>query len=121
MDVQQGPGPAGDLQIPAGPPGRVAMDQDMYQAVHKALKYARTHGLDEAEVLSGADLLLTKARDKEIRLQAMNYMVRQVQSWRPAEFLRRKFSAEHSASPSDMYNCIVEFLEEHVQWWEREQ
>jgi len=50
----------------------------------------------------------------------MNYLVRQVQSWRPAEFLRRKYSAEHSATPKDMYVCILEFLEEHVETWERD-
>jgi hypothetical protein len=94
---------------------------ETYVVVRAALERAFRLGLDPVEELAREDLLLTRARDKQIRLQAMNYLVRQVQSWRPAEFLRRKFSAEHSASPGDMYTCILEFLEEHVQWWEKEQ
>lgn len=85
------------------------------------MKRAVRLGLDPVEELHREELLLTAAQDKLIRLQAMNYMVRQVQSWGPHEFLRRKFNASHSASPGDMYICILEFLEEHVSWWEREQ
>ena len=100
---------------------QVPLDPQMYRVVHAALRFARIHGKDEAEVLAGSDLLLTKARDKEIRLQAMSYLVQQVQRWGPHEFLRRKFDAQHSSTPNDMYVCILEFLEEHVDWWEREQ
>lgn len=97
------------------------LDDMSYRRVRDALLHALDRGLDPAEELHRADLILTPARDKIIRLQAMNYLIRQVQSWRPAEFLRRKFGAEHPASPADMYSCIIEFLEEHVSWWEREQ
>jgi hypothetical protein len=97
------------------------LEAQMYQRVRDTIVDAIHKGKDITEELNREDLLLTRYRDKQIRLQAMNYLVRQVQSWRPAEFLRRKFSAEHSASPGDMYTCILEFLEEHVQWWEKTQ
>ena len=100
---------------------RTPLDPETYKRVREVLVYCVKQGKDPVEELHRADLLLTKARDKVIRLQAMNYLILQVQSWRPAEFLRRKFSSEHQSSPKDMYNCIVEFLEEHVAWWEREQ
>lgn len=97
------------------------LDEVTYRRVRDCILHAMDRGLDPAEELQRADLILTRPRDKLIRLQAMTYLVRQVQRWRPAEFLRRKFSAEHSASPADMYDCILEFLEEHVDWWEKEQ
>lgn len=97
------------------------LDPETYLRVKDVLARATRLGLDPAEQLNVAGLLLTPAQDKLIRLQAMNYLLRQVTSWRPAEFLRRKFLAEHPATPKDMYVCIVEFIEEHVSWWEREQ
>jgi hypothetical protein len=97
------------------------LDPATWQRVRDTIVDSIHKGKDITEELHREGLLLSRARDKEIRLQAMNYLVRQVQSWRPAEFLRRKFSAEHSATPKDMYVCILEFLEEHVEWWEREQ
>ena len=100
---------------------RTPLDAQTYQRVRDTIVDAIHQGRDVTEELHRNDLLLTRARDRVIRLQAMNYLVRQVQSWRPAEFLRRKFSAEHSATPKDMYICILEFLEEHVAAWEREQ
>lgn len=100
---------------------QVPLDPDTYLRVKDAMVRATRLGLDFAEELNRANLLLTPAQDKLIRLQAMNYLLRQVTSWRPAEFLRRKFLAEHPATPKDMYICIVEFIEEHIAWWEKEQ
>lgn len=100
---------------------QLPLDPETYLRTRQVLQDCIRRGADPIEELHRADLLLTPARDKVIRLQAMNYLLRQVQSFRPAEFLRRKFHAQHSASPTDMYSCIVEFLEEHVLWWEREQ
>jgi hypothetical protein len=99
---------------------RTPLDAQTYQRVRDTIVDAIHKGKDVVEELHRNDLLLTRARDMVIRLQAMNYLVRQVQSWRPAEFLRRKYSAEHSATPKDMYVCILEFLEEHVETWERD-
>lgn len=100
---------------------RTPLDPDTYLRVREVLANCVRQGTDPVEELHRADLLLTKARDKVIRLQAMTYMVRQMQQWGPHEFLRRKFDAQHSSTPNDMYVCILEFLEEHVEWWEREQ
>lgn len=97
------------------------IDGPTYRDATEVLQIAQRHGLDPIESLHRADLILTPARDKVIRLQAMNFMLRQVLSWMPHEFLRRKFSAEHPASPKDMYSCITEFMEETIAWWEKEQ
>ncbi len=99
---------------------RTPLDAQTYQRVRDVITESIHQGRDIVEELHRNDLLLTRARDKIIRLQAMTYLARLVMSWRPAEFLRRKFSAEYPATPKDMYNCILEFLEETIKDWERE-
>lgn len=94
---------------------------EFWVQVNACLLQAQRTGQDPTELLNKAGLLLTPAQDKRIRLEAMNYLLRQITSWQPHEFLRRKFHAQHSASPADMYICVVEFVEEHIEWWEREQ
>lgn len=97
------------------------LDEDAFIRVHQALIWAKIKGLDPAEHLNAQGLVLTARQDKRIRLEAMNFLLNQITDFRPAEFLRRKFDAQHSASPADMYTCIVEFIEEAITWWEREQ
>lgn len=94
---------------------------DFWVKVNQCLLQATRTNQDPAELLNKAGLLLTPYHDKRIRLEAMNYLLRQVTSWQPHEFLRRRFHAGHSASPADMYICVVDFIEEHIGWWEREQ
>ncbi len=95
------------------------LDVETYAKVRKVLRSANWHGQDAAEALHRADLLLTPARDKLIRLQAMNYLLGQIINWEPYEFLRRKVQSEYS--PTDMYRIIIEFIEDHISYWEREQ
>jgi hypothetical protein len=96
------------------------LEPEDYLKAHTVLVDALRHGRDWVEALNSTGLLLTPAQDRRIRLEAMQYLVRQVQSWRPAEFLRRKFNASHPCTPADMYSCVLEFLEEHVRWMEKE-
>lgn len=82
--------------------------------VSTTLARAHKRGLDPVEELHRAGLLLTPVAYRRIRLEAIQFIAQEMTSWRPAEFLRTKFLASHPASPSDMYSCIVEWLERHV-------
>lgn len=96
------------------------LDTDFWLRVNQAVIWAQVKGLDQAEYLNKQGLVLSPEQDKRIRLEAMNYLLTQLNNWRPAEFLRRRHLDE-PASPADMYRCIVGFIEEHIEWWEREQ
>lgn len=88
------------------------LDKKSYEQTQEVLARATRLGLDPVEALHDAGLLLTFGRFENIRIDALVYLHRQIVSWRPAEFLRRRASASHT--PADMYNCIVEYIEEEV-------
>lgn len=83
------------------------IDPFTQRRVTETLKKAARLGLDPAEALHSEGLILTPLRDKTIRLQAMQYVILQVEKFRPAEFLRRKQNTS-----ADIYLAIVEFLRE---------
>lgn len=90
------------------------LDPDVWVKVHLTLDRARRLGTDPGEELYRAGLLLTPAHEKFLYVQGMQFLVRELCSWRPVELLRAKFLPHYSASPADMYSAIVEFLEKHV-------
>ena len=90
------------------------VDPDTWMRVHAVLSAAVRAGRDPVEELQRARLLLTPAVEAELRIRAMEYLLREVTSWRPAEFLRMKFLPTHQASPADLYSCVVEFIERHI-------
>lgn len=90
------------------------LDPDTRRRAELAIDWARRQGHDVLEELHRVGLILTPAKEREIRVSAMRYLHRELVSWRPAELLRRKFHASHPTTPADMYACIAEFLEEHV-------
>jgi hypothetical protein len=90
------------------------LDSDTYNRAHNIIVNARRLGTDPVEELQRHGLLLTPAREKELRISVMEFLLREITSWRPAEFLRMKFLPHHSASPADLYSCVVEFVEKHI-------
>jgi hypothetical protein len=90
------------------------VDGPTFRAATAAIIRAQEMGLDPVEELNRVGLLLTQAQRKRIKLGAMSYLVQELQRWRPAEILRIKFSANRQTTPQDMYVCIVEFFEKHV-------
>jgi hypothetical protein len=91
------------------------LDRHTWLRVIATLDNARRRGLDPGEALHRAGLLLTPTKETSLKGEGMEFIHRQIVSWRPAEFLRRKFSPSHQASPTDMYACVVEFIEENIQ------
>lgn len=95
------------------------LDPVAHRRIQSAIADAQRLGLDPIEYLNNQGLLLTYSEDKRIRLEAMNYLLLQLTSWRPAEFMRRV--NEGAWTPTAMYREVVTFIEEHIRWWEREQ
>lgn len=90
------------------------VDPETYQKARAVLLSADWAGRDPVEELLRADLLLTPARELALRIGGMEFLLQEITSWRPAEFLRMKFLPHHSASPADLYSCVVEFVEAHI-------
>lgn len=93
----------------------IPLDPDTRRRAELAIDWARRQGYDPLEELHRVGLILTPAKEREIRVEAMRYLHRELVSWRPVELLRRKFHTSHPTTPADMYACIAEFLEELVE------
>lgn len=90
------------------------LDKATYDRIVRAGLLARYQGRHVAEVLNDQKLLWTPAREREIRVKAMKFILDEMDGWSPAEFLRRRKKGLESATPADMYMCIREWIQEHV-------
>lgn len=90
------------------------VDQVTYDKVIRSLARARYRGASPVEQLNRDGLLWTPDRERQTRIRAMRYILDEMNGWSPAEFLRRRKKGLESATPTDMYICINEWLKEHV-------
>jgi hypothetical protein len=87
------------------------LDTETYIKVVQCLAYARREGRDPVEVLHVGGLLSSPASRHATEMEVWRDLHRRIASWRPAEFLRMKFPAGRQCTPSDMYSCILEYIE----------
>jgi hypothetical protein len=90
------------------------IDPFTYTRVTALLEAARTAGLDPVEHLHRSGLLLTPAKEREIRVSAMSYILGQLQEWSPVHFIRRRFKNPNATTQSDLLLCIVDWLGDHI-------
>ena len=90
------------------------IDPDTYVKVNAVITSARVRGLSLIEELNRIGLLLTPAQDKRIRLEAMSFIADQMSNWSPVEFLRRKHRNLNVTTQQDLYNCIYEWIVDHI-------
>ena len=76
---------------------------------------AKYHGADYIEVLNRKDLLNTPAKERENRVESLNYLAREWDRWQPHEMLRRKHSGSNPCTPADMFYVMREFLDEFIE------
>lgn len=90
------------------------LDELTFRRVRRCLDDARRGGHDPVELMHARGLLASPQQQHDVRLEALKRVHREIASWRPAEFLRRKFPANRQTTPTDMYSCILEFVEELI-------
>jgi len=90
------------------------IDPESYQTVKGLLAWSQTSGQDPVEVLHRNGLVMTPDLAHRLKVEALEGLHKEMVSWRPAEFLRSKYPPSHTASPKDMYICIVEWLEKVI-------
>jgi len=90
------------------------IDHETWLRVSKILSHSLLDGLDPGEELYRHGLILTPAKELELRVGGMEFLLEELTRWRPVELLRMKFTADHPASPADMYRCIVQFIDDHI-------
>jgi hypothetical protein len=88
------------------------LDDVTFLAVHDALSAAAKGGSDPVEELHRRGLLLTPQTSRTYRIQAWATVIEAMKCWTPADFLLRRFRRGYAASPTDMYEIILGWLEE---------
>jgi hypothetical protein len=91
------------------------LDPDTWTVTHAVIERARVQGLDLAEALDQAHLLLSPKRRREAKVEILETVIAHLDNWRPAELLRRKFRSDTSCSPADMQSVIIDFLQEFTE------
>lgn len=90
------------------------LDQPTYLRIQWGVEYARRFGIDLAEQLHDLGLILTPAKEEEITLRTMEFLLAEVQGWRPAEFIRRTDKSGTGATAADLHLRICEFIQDHI-------
>lgn len=90
------------------------LDQPTYLRAKWLLERARIWGHDSVEELHDAELILTPDRERAIKLQAMEFLLTEISSWRPVEFIRRTDKSGTGATAADVHRRICDFIQDHI-------
>lgn len=90
------------------------LDEGTYNKIVRATILARYQGRTVATVLNEQGLIWTPTREHLIRVATMRFLLEEMSTWTPAEFLRRQNKSLESATPAQMYMCIREWIQEHL-------
>lgn len=90
------------------------LDLDTHDRILRTLKQARWRGVNVIDLLNQEGLIWTPARERQIRVATMRFILDEMSGWSPAEFLRRRNKSLEGATPADMYICIREWIQEHL-------
>lgn len=75
---------------------------------------ARRNGRDPIEALHAAGLILGPAQVSLISGETLHALLQDVESWRPAEYIRR-VNKKAAPTAQDMYNAILGYIAEYVE------
>jgi hypothetical protein len=89
------------------------LDQETFDRFLRSMATATREGRHLVEQLNRDGLLWTPDLEKATRAKAIAFILEELESFAPHEFLRRK-NKGGSATPADMYMCIREWLQEHL-------
>jgi hypothetical protein len=91
-----------------------ALDQPTYLRAQWLLGQARVFGVDPIEHLHASGLILTPERERQLTVQAMEFLLAEIKGWRPAEFIRRTDKSGTGATAADLHLRIQEFIQDHI-------
>jgi hypothetical protein len=90
------------------------LDQPTYLRVKWLLEHARILGVDPVEYLHEAGLVMTPGLEQTLRIRGMEFLLAEIQGWRPAEFIRRTDKSGSGATVADLHQRICEFIQDHI-------
>ena len=105
----QGPGLAGDPQIPAG-----SRDQAVVDRLRLMADQVRRNGGDVLEQLYRTGILLTPTVVARIRHKALVQLDQDLQRWSPAQFLRR-VNKTTAPTAADMHRAILGYVSDYIE------
>lgn len=97
------------------------LDELTYNKANFTLKMAQRSGHNPVEALHYAGLLWTPHRERETRANTLKFIVKEMNTWRPAEFMRSVNRSDSSGTPADMQRAIVAWIEKHIKAIEEDQ
>lgn len=90
------------------------LDPVTWAAATEILRQAQRGGQDGAEALNRAGLLITPARGHQLSLHAVKALREQLYGWSSVEMLRKTNRTITSATPADMYEAVLRYVDEFV-------
>lgn len=90
------------------------VDQVTYEKILRSLDSARYRGASVPDQLNRDGLLWTPDRERQVRAATIRFILDEMATWTPAEFLRRRSKGLEGSTPTDMYMCIREWIQEHL-------
>lgn len=78
------------------------------------MEHARVLGVDPVEHLHEAGLVVTPGLEQTLRIRGMEFLLAEIQGWRPVEFLRRGDKSGSGSTPADLHLRICEFIQDHI-------
>lgn len=91
-----------------------ALDEATYRRTALTLRMAQRSGFDPVEALHRGGLLWTPHRERDTKAQVLRYIVSEMETWRPAEFMRSINRSTTAGTPADMHRAVVEWLQKHI-------
>lgn len=91
------------------------IDSNTFDHARDVMAYARTQHRDPVEALHRAGLLFTPSLERQVRLEALTFVLDQLRGLKPHELMRRDgIGRLESKTPMDLHMAIVRWLEELV-------
>lgn len=110
----QGPGLAGDRQIPAG-----SRDLVTAENLRKVVDQVRLNGQDLLEQLLLRQVVTVPRVVGRIRHEALVQLRQDLDKWSPAQFLRR-VNKTTAPTATDMYRAILGYVDDYIENEEKE-
>lgn len=91
-----------------------ALDEQTFARMIEALDRAHHGGQHPVEVLHRSGLVLSPDAERAIKVATLEYVLTEIRSWSPAEFLRRRDKRAAGATPEELHRCICEYIEDLI-------